>query len=84
MEVIADSIKMIFVFATLYYFVADEKSFNKNNMSLFDHIYYSTMVQTTVGLGDIHPTDVKIKFLTIVQSLGVLSLLIKRIKYIIL
>ena len=72
-------VQLIFIFALLYYIIADSKSFNKNNMTLFDYIYYSTMVQTTVGLGDIHPIDDKMKFLTILQSLGVLSIIMKRL-----
>ena len=64
----------IFIFATIYYFVATEEDFeysHKDNeqLTFMEALHYSTIIQSTIGLGQISPKSTKMMNITTIQAL---------------
>ena len=73
-RVIMIQLLIIFIFATIYTFI-DYKGFNinftdssKEELRFIDYLYFSTVTSSTVGYGDIHPTNDIIKIIVIIIS----------------
>jgi len=62
------SITVQLCFAGLFY--AAEKGFNQAVPTFFDAFYYTVTIMTGVGLGDIHPTTLVGKAISIVMMLS--------------
>jgi len=45
-------------------------------LDYFDRLYYSTIVQTTIGFGDVFPATKKLRFFTMVQAFSTLFILL--------
>jgi voltage-gated potassium channel Kch len=74
-RVIIVQILIIFVFAIIYYFI-DYRGFNinftdtsKDKLTFINYLYFSTVTSSTVGYGDIHPTNNITKIIVILQIL---------------
>lgn len=64
----------IFLFAFIYYMVADKNDFhylhkNSTRPTFVEALHYSAIVQSTVGLGQISPKSPKMMNLTTIQAL---------------
>ena len=68
----------IFVFSLLY-FVAGKFAVRflgeQQNLNYFDALYFSFVTQSTVGYGDIVPTNILTKSITMLQLLSVIAII---------
>ena len=76
MNVLIVNLVIILVFAILYFIIGPKSfSFPHDSVpSLFDSFYYSVVVHTTLGFGDILPANKVAKFVTMIHLLLVLVL----------
>jgi voltage-gated potassium channel len=71
-------ISSILVFALLYFIsgkFATQYLNEKENLSFFNALYFSIVTQSTVGYGDLVPTNVLTKSITMLQLLTIVAII---------
>lgn len=71
------NISIIFIFAILYKFIDEltKDAFNsKGKMSMSESLYFATITHTTLGYGDVLPTNTYSRTLAVMQSFGMFAL----------
>lgn len=66
------SIVIILLFSIIYYLTVQTYGSEKEKdmfKTYHDSLYFSTITFFTIGFGDIHPTSIFMKYLTMLQSL---------------
>ena len=80
-KVIYTIISILF-FSFIYMFFRDDEfgsliQFGDTFLDKFiDRLYYSVVVQTTLGLGDIYPASRKLRMLTMLQAISTIFLIV--------
>ncbi len=73
------------IFFSIVYMFFDDKEFSglfqhvqrKSAVeNYFDRLYYSTIIQTSIGIGDIFPSSKKVRFVTMIQALITIIILL--------
>ena len=74
----------IIIFSLIYMFF-DNNEFSglreiKNKKysveNYFDRLYYSTIIQTSIGIGDIYPATEKVRIVTMIQALSTILIIL--------
>lgn len=77
-RIMSNMIFAILFFAVLY-FIGGKFATNfldeKENISFYDAVYFSIVTQSTVGYGDLVPTNVLTKSITMIQLLSIVAII---------
>ena len=77
-RIMGNMIFAILFFAVLYFIggkFATKFLGEKKNISLYDAVYFSIVTQSTVGYGDLVPTNVLTKGITMIQLLSIVAII---------
>lgn len=73
---------MIFLFTFIYSFFPNDAFDDQDPykrlkiITLFDRLYYSTVIQTTLGFGNILPSDNRLRVFTMIQALSTILIIL--------
>jgi len=77
-RIMSNMISSILGFALLYFIsgkFATQYLNEKENLSFFNALYFSIVTQSTVGYGDLVPTNVLTKSITMLQLLTIVAII---------